>query len=159
MPTSAGGNWGHVFPFLSFAFLRSMTNTVMTLKNMPRKNQSHGLRPVFCAHKAQRAPQTNTATPTPSLLEPLCSSADTRCSKSPCANTRVGNIELEVNTNKKRMTWNSFITLEYRLTNEAEPLRNKRQARVSGTEPNRCWQERFCWATRVFSSSAQKYKR
>src|ERR1022692_1764740 len=109
---------GHVFPRLSFAFLRSRTKTVMTLKNRPRKNQSHGLRPVFWAHKAQKAPQTNTAMPTPLLPEPECSSVETRCSKSPCANARVGTIELDANTNKKRMTWNRFITLECRLTSQ-----------------------------------------
>src|ERR1017187_4970050 len=94
---------GHVFPRLSFAFLRSRTKTVMTLKNRPRKNQSHGLRPVFWAHKAQKAPQTNTATPTPLLPESECSSVETRCSRSPWANTRVGASELDVSTNRRRM--------------------------------------------------------
>lgn len=49
--------------FLSFEFFASRTRTVMTLKKSPRKNHSHALRPVLCAHSAQKAPKRNKATP------------------------------------------------------------------------------------------------
>ena len=47
----------------SSEFLTSRKMTVMTLKNRPRKNQSHALLFVFCAQIAQNAPNRNETPP------------------------------------------------------------------------------------------------
>ena len=51
------------FLWMSFEFFANRTRIVIALPIKPRKNHSHALRLVFCAHNAQNAPQRKAAPP------------------------------------------------------------------------------------------------
>src|SRR5271157_2270463 len=44
-------------------FFARSTRTMITLKISPKKNHNHAFRLVFCAHKAQKAPNRNSTPP------------------------------------------------------------------------------------------------
>ena len=49
--------------FRSSEFFIRSTRTVITLNISPRKNHNHAFLLVFCAHKAQKAPNRNSTPP------------------------------------------------------------------------------------------------